>query len=321
MKNGVFRKGVVVTPADFQDADWVRLLADHGLNTLGIHSGGGAAHDVVARLGKFAGAAFRAKVAEAGLDWEYELHAPHQLMDYALFATHPEYFPQSLRNRERIDTGNWCVSAPPVLPLVAENAARLAAELPSSTRRYFFWGTDVAGGDWCHCEGCSDWTASDQNLLTANAIARRLRRDDPAARVCALSYLSTLPAPRLVRPEPNVFAEFAPYQRCYEHALADGHCAVNRAHLRHLLELIEVFGAERIHVLEYWLDSSLFGFDSQPPHRIPCRSGIMRQDVAFYASLGIRSITTFAVRMDGAYFAAYGREEFTAYAEALAALD
>ena len=180
---GKLVKGLVLTPDDFNGVDWVQRMADAGLNTLGIHSGGGEAHDVFRMLGKFGKPEFREQAAAAGLDYEYELHASQHLMDPALFAAHPEYFVLTLRSRVRTVRGNWCVSTPGVPELVAENAAALARELPSSTGNYFFWGRDTAGMTWCSCPKCAELSPSDQSLVTSNAIARRLRRDDPQLRL------------------------------------------------------------------------------------------------------------------------------------------
>lgn len=307
-------KGIVLTPADFLEREWIDEITSSGLNLLGLHSGGGKSHDVIEKL-EFTGTeAFRTRLVNSGLDWEYELHTPYNLMPRELFETHPEYFPEQLRVRERDKDGNWCVSSPGALQIVTENAKKLKAMLPSSTNRYFFWGKDSLLYDWCNCDKCASLTAPDQNLLTSNTIARKL---GPEAQVCYLAYNSTIEAPRNIRPEENVFAEFAPFYRSYKHSLCDSRSVVNRKYVEYLLDLMKIFSAERIHILEYWLDSSLFGFESEVAHRASFDRKIARADIAFYASLGIRSITTFAVRMDGAYRRNYGNREFLEYAEIL----
>ena len=104
--------GVVVTPEDFKGADWIGLCRRHGLRTLGIHSGGGKIADVLKMLGRYGGAAFRAEVAAAGLECEYECHAAASLLQPALFAEHPDYFAFDLRRRARRNDSNWCVTNP-----------------------------------------------------------------------------------------------------------------------------------------------------------------------------------------------------------------
>ena len=154
--------------------DWVEKMAKSGLNTLGLHSGGGAAHNVYTEL-KFMGEqSFRDKLTANGLDYEYEVHASDVLIDHKLFDEHPEYFPQNTRRRTPIGDANWCTSNPTALNMVVENALEMVRRLPSSTHRYFFWGVDRLQNDWCHCEKCSHLNGADQALITANAIAERI---------------------------------------------------------------------------------------------------------------------------------------------------
>ena len=147
---------------------------------LGLHSGGGASHDVTAVLGDYAKEEFRKRVADAGLDLEYEDHAADSLLDRSLFKTHPEYFPMHCISGERREKGNWCISNPDVAELLASNAVNLAEKLVPSTHRHYFWSCDFPGG-WCHCPACSAMTVSDQNLASVNAMAKALREADPQA--------------------------------------------------------------------------------------------------------------------------------------------
>ncbi|MBO7741252.1 MAG: DUF4838 domain-containing protein [Victivallales bacterium] len=311
------KKGIVVVPDDFKGVDWVEKVRAAGLNTLGMHSGGGAAHDIFEVLGEYGEDAFRQRVKDAGLDLEYELHASRNLMPEALFETHPEYFMQTLRSLKRVKGHNWCVTNPDALAVLAENGAEIIRRLPSTTNCNFLWASDTAGGSWCNCRNCTPLSPSEQNLTVFNAVARRARQDNPDAKVCYLAYYDTMDAPRLVKPEPNVICEFAPYQRSFEYAICDSRSAANRKYMKHLLELLEIFGADKMHILEYWLDGSLYG---QPGdlHRSPFNREIAEEDIRFYTSLGIRNITTFAVRMDGEYLKKHGDREFQEYAEILA---
>ena len=119
-----FKKGVVLVPGDFKGVDWIEKLKSNGLNTLGMHSGGGASHDVLEGLGYYASDEFRSTVAAAGLDYEYELHASKNLLPDALYETHPEYFIQTLRSKIRARNLNWCVTAPGLLEnVIAQNAS------------------------------------------------------------------------------------------------------------------------------------------------------------------------------------------------------
>ena len=314
-----FKKGVVLVPDDFKGVDWINKLKTNGLNTLGMHSGGGDSHDVLAGLGWYGSDEFRQSVAAAGLDCEYELHASKNLLPDALYDRHPEYFIQTLRSKIRARNLNWCVTAPGLLEnVIAENAAKLAKALPSSTKNYFFWGCDIEPGrEWCHCPECSIYSFSEQHLLSVNAMARKLRQDDPEAQIAYLAYYTTMPAPQLVKPEENVFCEFAPYLRSFDYAICDRRSAANRQYVRHLMEQLALYGPEKIHVLEYWLDASLWG-KADERHKSPFDKKVCEEDIRFYTSLGIRNITTFAVRQDEAYMKLYGDREFLEYAEILA---
>ena len=70
-------------------------------------------------------------------------------------------------------------------------------------------------------------------------------------------------------------------------------------------------------VLEYWLDSSLFSGYHKPAVIPPVSKEIMRRDMDFYCSAGIRDISTFAVYMGKDYFAEKGDEKLRDYAEVI----
>ena len=315
----MFRKGVVVTPEDFEGVDWIGKCAELGLNTLGIHSGGGAGHNVLEKLGRFSEESFRAEALASGIDIEYECHAPHELLPRSLFAEHPEYFPYSWHGGMRVESGNWCSGS--ALPLVGRNGGALGRRLSPTNHRHFYWGEDRRGA-WCHCETCSKLSSTDQSLLAVNAIARDLAATDPKAQVGFIAYSDALEAAETVKPAPNVILEFAPMHRCYRHAINDPDCSINRACWRQLHDHLKVFDAERAHVLEYWLDSSWASGWKKPAKRPAWFDRkLVERDINAYASLGIRSVTTFAVFMDGTYFEAFGDRELREYAEILSALD
>ena len=312
-----FRKGVILTPADLTGCAWPERLARRGLNTLGIHSGGGPAHDIFTALGDTATPDFRRQLHRLGLECEYENHASIALLPRELYGEQPESFPFSWKQNRRLPTGNWCISSAFARKQIARNAVRLAEALPSPSGRWFFWGEDT-GDCWCHCDGCSRFSPADQALYSVNLIADTLREHRPEARVAYLAYLETLDMPEVFRPHAGVFLEYAPYFRCYRHALDDSSCRINRRHLDILRQLLEVFDPAETQVLEYWLDSSLYCFEKRKPRARPIfRPEVVERDLRLYTGLGIRSITTFAVNMDAEYFSEFGEEELTVYARLL----
>lgn len=314
------RKGVVIVPDDLNGVNWPEKMRELGLNTLGMHSGGGAAHDVLDVLKPVLNEDFRADLVKNQVDLEFELHAAHNLMPRKNFAEHPEYFIQPVRSSQRLAEGNWCCNAD-ALAEVGKNAAALGKTLSPSTHRHFFWGEDTARGSWCHCRDCAGLSDSDQSLMAVNAMAEALRKEDPAAQVAYLAYCSLLTPPREVKPAEGVFLEFAPIERCFRHAIDDPACAQNRIQWQSLLKLLEIFPEEQVHVLEYWMDSSLFSSWQKPAKNPWVSREVIFADVAAYRKLGINSITSFAVYMDGAFFAAHGDGKLCEFAEALAAVE
>ena len=310
-------KGIVLVPSDFDGVDWLEKMKSAGLDTLGLHSGGGPAHNVYDKLEFMGDDAFRTKMASAGLDWEYELHASDMFIDHSLVNEKPDIFPKNVRKREIIANGNWCISSDEAQRMIRENAKEMTRRLPSSTKRYFYWGADSISEGWCHCPKCQSLTAADQALLTANIIAEAIQDVVPGAQVAFLAYHSTLEVPENVKPSEHVFLEYAPFFRCDFHAITDNSCAENRRHRRILEGLLELFSAERTHILEYWLDSSHYGYTCPTPQKPVFIPSVVEEDVRYYTSLGIKSITTFGVRMNGEYFSLYGDRELYQYGEIL----
>lgn len=305
------RRGIVFTPHDLDGPAWVPLLAEAGLNLVAPHGG---VEEVIAFTESAAGQQFLAEAEAAGLDREFELHALNWLLPRARFADHPDWFLMD-RHGERRPDSNLCPSHPEALALVAARAAELAGRLPSSTGRYYFWPDD--NGAWCHCERCRGLTPSDQQVIVMNAILPALRAIRSDARLACLAYLDCLAPPGAVAPASGLFLEYAPIRRCYRHALSDPSCALNRQHAAGLPALVAAFGADGAQGLEYWLDASMFSGWRRPARRVPFQPALLAADLAFYAGLGFRSVTTFGVFLDADYFATYGTPPVLEYGQAL----
>lgn len=310
------KKGIIITPEDLNGYDWISMLRQLNLNTLGIHSGGGANHNVLRQLAWTAAPGFRERCADAALACEYEVHAAEALLTPELFSVRPEYFALHFRENSRSSSTNFCMTNPEVPAILEDNAEHLAKSLPSVTHRYYFWGADHAYG-FCHCPECAKYTFSELNLLAMNAVAKGVRRADPFGKAACLVYVGCYEVPERVEPEENLFFEFAPYVRCYHHAVSDASCHVNRIFADSFRRYAAAFGTDRMQVLEYWLDSSLFS-KYRKPAAVPFVSEeVMRRDIEFYCNAGIRDITTFAVYMDGEYFKRNGDGLLRSYAAVL----
>ena len=307
------KRGIILTPADFDGVDYLKLMHETGLNTLGIHSGNGANHDLFARLGRFATPEFRAEVAAAGLACEYETHAASSLMDPSLFPAHPEYFAVDAKTGERTCKRNWCITHPDVPAMVADNAEKLARRLPSSTHRYYFWCADFRGAN-CRCPECSKYSVADLQLRSVNAIAAGLRRVDPRAEISYLAYLDLDQPPVCTEPADGVFLEYAPFHRSYTESIAD---PCNEKFRRSFEALTGFFGSRNCCILEYWLDSSYFSRYKKPAVRPTFSDAVLRRDLDYYLGTGAHAVTTFAVYMDGEYFETYGDDDLRRYAATL----
>ena len=310
------KKGIVITPADLKGCDWIEKCRQLGLNTLGIHSGGGANHDILAVLGETATPEFRSKAAAANLELEYECHITGSILTEELFKEHPEYFQESFISGRRVSSGGWCISNPEFRDLLAEKVCELTEKLPSSTHNYYYWSADQILA-WCHCQHCSKYSMSDLNALAMNWIQESICKVDPQAELAYLGYHSALLPPRKVKPNDGLFLEFAPYPRCYRHAIDDPECEYNRKQWNALQEQLQVFDPAKAQILEYWLDVSYFSDYREPHISPPLKRDILRRDLEAYMKLGIRNFTTFAVYMNGEFLEKEGDESLVLYAETL----
>ena len=119
------------------------------------------------------------------------------------------------------------------------------------------------------------------------------------------------------KPADGLFLEFAPYPRCFQHAIDDPDCEINRKFWSGLQEQLKVFDPSKAQVLEYWLDVSYFSAYREPHIAPPWNKDILRHDIEAYMNCGIKNFTTFAVYMDGDYLKREGEEKLALYAETL----
>jgi len=303
-------RGVVLIPSDLSLTDWPERAARAGLTTIALHPFPG---EVEAFVASKAGQAFLARCRELGLEVEYELHAARELLPRDLFATQPELFRMD-ESGMRVADWNLCIHSPEALNIAAGNARRLAKALRPTTHRYFLWGDDNV--PWCRCSHCRELSDSDQSLTLENALLAAIRQDDPEATLAHLAYMSTLPPPKVVRPEPGIFLEFAPIQRRYDlpYELQSG----PKVDPLELLDAnLKLFPEETAQVLEYWLDISRFSQWKRPAVPLDWHPTVLRADLKSYAQRGVRHITSFAVWMDADWVRRHGEPPLADYGAAL----
>jgi hypothetical protein len=305
-ESALLTRGVVLVPEDLTLADWPERVKAAGLTTIGIHHQN-SPQAVIDWTRTDAGQRFLGSCRKLGLEVEFELHAMKELLPRSLFAKNPEFFRMDEKENRNPDA-NLCVHSQAALDIAAENAVRIARALRPITGRYFFWGDD--GKPWCRCPQCQGLSDSDQAMLLENHLLRALRRHDSRATLAHLAYTNTLSPPKLVKPQPGIFLEYAPIRRrydiLYEKQIAPGHPDTLSA----LDANLKVFPADTAQVLEYWLDVSRFSGWRRPAVRLPWRPDILKADLKTYGSRDIRHVTSFAVYVDAEYRRRYGEPEF-----------
>ena len=315
------RRGAIIHPEE-ASARWLRLLKESELNVLGIHPVGGPKADET--LAEFVHTystpefqAFRNAVVDLGCDFEFELHALTYLMPRSLFGAHPDWFRVDLEGKRNPDF-NLCFSNPDAIAYIKKTTEKLARTLVPTSGRYYLWLDDVFYADsFCHCEKCRHMNAADQQLIVVNAMADAIRQVYPDAQVAHIAYLDAIVTPQIIRPSEGVFLEYAPYRRTFDYAINDPNCAQNVKECASLPDLVRVFGAKNAQILEYWVDNSYFSNWTKPPVHLPFKPEHMKQEVAFYRSLGFESMTSFACYLGEDYVELHGEPPIPLYGRIL----
>ena len=305
-KEGVFdMKGIVLSVQDLGSVDWPAIARRSGINTIGTHMKPG---EVISFMESEKGRAFMEECSRMGIEVEHQLHAIGELLPRDLFEEDSTMFRMD-GHGHRVNDFNCCPSSEKALETIASKAAELARSLPSTNHRYYFWLDD--GAPVCNCPECSEYSPSEQALIIENRMIKAIREVDPDAMLAHLAYHTTMEPPVKVKPEEGIFLEFAPIEREWDRPLSDLDSPGRKGRMSHreAVEMLEanlkVFPAETAVVLEYWLDVSLASAWKKPAVNLPWHPEVFVQDLATYASYGIRNITTFAVYMDSTYFSSF----------------
>ena len=300
----VTKRGIVVYPSDLTSVGckkWVEMANDAGLNVIGLHSD--TRLETLPKLKTFLeseqGRIFLAECEKYNIDVEYEQHILMELLPRDLSEEHPEFFRVDKEGKRNGDY-NMCFTSEEAMEIVKKNAVEIAHWIKPTSHRYFFWTDDVQL--YCNCAECSKYSPSEQVLLYENAILKALKEYDPEATVAHLAYHKTLAPPKKVKPLPGVFFEFAPIQRDYDNPL-------DAELLTHLKNNLEIFPQETAHILEYWLDVSMFSnWEKDNLVKVPCSKEEIRRDVELYEKLGIKSMTTFGAWINADYMQKFGED-------------
>ena len=305
-------RGVVVYPNDITSVglkEWKRRIRQSGINLIGLHAA--TSNDPLDTLEAFmkspAGKQFLRLCRRMHVEVEFELHALLHLLPRELYATHPEYFRMDSNGR-RVADYNLCFSNPEAVEAMRPQLAAMLRWMKPTTHRYFFWPDDKQD-KFCHCEKCREYSPSEQSLLYENQLLDMIRQYDPKAELAHLAYHQTQTAPVKVRANSGIFLEFAPILRDYDHPLAP---ESDKA----LQENMLAFNTCPPHILEYWLDESMYArWKRNALVPLPFRPEACRRDILHYRETGAGSITCFATWLNGDYLRLFGSTDaiFTSY--------
>ena len=302
----------VYAPYHTYKIDYLNIARMHHLNTFSIYGA-----DRSTNTWK----EYMAEAAEIGVKFEFQEHMMSFLLPRDLFNSHPEYFRMN-KQGVRIDDANGCPSSEGAMQEVFKNAKDIGSRYEPTNHRYYFWLDD--GGDVCYCDKCKGLSASDQALMFENTVIKALKELDPDAMLAHLAYHNTTNAPKSVKPQKDIFLEFAPFYRTWSHALsetwAEGKNGWTHAkYIKALEDNLKVFPTETAQVLEYWMDDSLFsGWNPSDLKPVPWNSKIFQDDLKTYAKHGIRHITCYCAYVGPEYHKKFGFPEFlNEYADGL----
>ena len=300
-------RGVVLYPSDIRSlgADrLINILKKADINLIGIHSN--TITEDLDSLRVFLDSADGQLLIdlckENKIDIEFECHVLQEILPRSLFEKHPEYFRVDTNNVRTNDL-NMCFSSEEAWIVIENNMTELLKWIKPTTSRFFFWIDDSYDG-FCLCDKCKPYSPSDQALIYENKMLKIIRKVIPKATLAHLAYASTLEAPKTTKPEEGIFLEFAPIGRNYAEPLSSREYEALKKNL-------EIFPIKTAHVLEYWLDASMFSnWNRDKWSKVPWHSSYYNRDIELYRSLGIRSFTTFATWMlHQRYFELHGQDE------------
>lgn len=312
-------RGVVLAPEELTTWNWPQKAKAAGLTTIGTHV---TPRQVAAFISSDKGQEFLETCRKLELGVEHELHAMSDLLPRELFEKDTTMFRMNEKG-ERVPDANLCVHSRAALQIVCENAVRYAQTLRPTTGRYFYWVDDAK--PMCQCPKCRELSPSDQALILENEVVGALCQDDPRAKLAHLAYLQTLSPPTQVKPNPQVFLEFAPIQRRHDRPLGRREAKAPQAgspthgeHLDLLDANLAVFGTDDAQALEYWLDLSRFSsWRRENVATLPWDRQVFLDDLQTYAARGVRHVTSFGVWIDGSYVDRFGEPPLTEYGAGL----
>jgi hypothetical protein len=162
-------------------------------------------------------------------------HSFHLLVPFTQYGDdHPEYY--ALVDGERhTDTHGagpqLCVTNPEVIEIAATAAIKYLDE-HTDVDNVSVSQADTAA--YCRCDVCEavnqrEGTPMGAQLAFVNAVAERVEKVHPNAKVGTLAYWYTRQVPKTIRPRDNIQIQLCSIECCTLHAIDDPNCERNRA--------------------------------------------------------------------------------------------
>ena len=161
-------------------------------------------------------------------------HSCRTLMPFAKYgADHPEYYAlvDGKRDTDLFGGGpQLCVTNPEVIELASEAAIKQLEEHPE------FRNVSVSQADtyaYCRCGPCEAINQREDSAMAAqlafvNAVAERVEKAYPDAKVGTLAYHYSRKPPKTIRPRHNVQIQLSSIACCTLHPINDPGCRKNR---------------------------------------------------------------------------------------------
>jgi len=258
--------------------DWIDFCAKVRLNRLAFHYTWPARDWYLLLQSKLL-----PELRKRGMEIEVGGHFLSSFMPRTLFPEHPDWFRMNDQGH-RVNDFNLNPFNPEALDYLATGAVDYLRQMPEAGL-FHLWADDIEGGGWSREPGKEDYTPSDQSLLVANYLVKKLRSKLPTADLAYLAYHDTVFPPRVVRPQAGLIYFYAPRERCYAHALNDPACDLNRQYSQALENGLPPFGAANAEVFEYYADQILYENMTNPP--LP---DVLSADMQYYHKLGIPAV-------------------------------
>ncbi|MEN6644146.1 MAG: DUF4838 domain-containing protein [Armatimonadia bacterium] len=205
------------------------------------------------------------------------------------FEKHPEWYAQL--QGERSTKGQVCTSNPAVAEAMAARVCDFLDQHPEIDM-VGLWPNDGYG--WCECAEClslepqepsgvypSQPRRTDTYLKFVNAVAERVAQRHPDRFLSALAYVNYIEPPRETVPLANVKVCFAPFQRCFRHAIrGEEGCSRPNERYARLLEQWRGIVPGTLYLFEYLMLIDMMSL----PYRL---EPVLPADFQYYAGIGV----------------------------------